>query len=176
MRHRLISLAATVALCLSGGGAAGRLSLVEAGIVCPEVREAVSSRPAPDTEAGRIDTIEGEISFDLSDRTVPLIRHVSFGFRIALDEAGDDADVTIVVEHPPFGERSVSRESWVQPMAAGATAVNLFTFDFPYEMVPGPWTFAAEIDGERLVEVPFDVGTPGASERLDAVCLSMLSV
>ena len=175
MRHRLIPLAAA-ALCLSAGGASARLSLVESGIVCPALRETIESRPAPDTEAGRVDTIEGAIEFDLADRDVPLVQHVSFGFRIALDDAGPDADVTIVVEHPPFGERAVSRESWVQSMVAGGVALNLFTFDQPYEMVPGPWTFAAELDGERLVEVPFTVGAPGAAERVDAVCLSVLNV
>ena len=42
-------------------------------------------------------------------------------------------------------------------------------------MVAGRWTFAVEVDGARLVEVPFEVGVPGAEARVDSVCLSALS-
>ena len=173
MRARLIPLILTV---LAAAPAAAQVRLVEAGIVCPEIRERAERRPAPDTEAGHVDTLAGEVEFDLPDRAVPLIRHLSFGFRVALDADRPETPLTVVVEHPPFGERQVSRESWVQWVGPGETTMNLFTFDESYEMVAGPWTFAIELDGERLVEVAFEAGVPGAAERVDAVCLSMLSV
>ena len=173
MRHRLIPL---VLACALPWGAQAKVRLIEAGIVCPEVREAAETRPAPNTEMGHIDIIEDEIVFDLPDRQVPLIPHLSFGLRVALKDGVPATDITVVVEHPAFGSRKVSRESWSQSVDPGATTVNLFSFDFPYEMVAGTWTFAVEIDGTRHVEVPFEVGAPGAMEKVDAVCLSTLSV
>lgn len=171
MRDRLIPLAA--ALALAGPPASAALSLVEAGIVCPELRETVERRPAPGTESGFVDIIEDPIEFDLLTRDVPLIQRLGFGLRVRSDYA-EETPVTVVVEHPPFGERAVSVERWDSSVAAGSGALNIFTFDERYEMVPGAWTFAVEVDGTREVEVTFNVGTD--PEPVDDACLEMLSV
>ena len=174
MCHRLIpaTLAALAALAIAGAASAD-VSLVEAGIVCPEIRDAVERQEAPDTETGFIDIIDEAIVFDSPTRDVPLIPHLSMGLRVASDS--DEVLVAdIVVEHPPFGAAEVSRESWETVIEPGGTTIGLFSFDFPYEMVAGPWVFAVEVDGERFVEVSFNVGVDPAA--VDAVCVGMMSV
>ena len=161
-------------LACAAPAAQAKVRLVEAGIVCPEVREG-ERRPEPDTESGFIETIEEEVVFDLPDRRVPLMRDLSFGFRVALKDGEPATALTIVVEHPPFGARSVSRESWTHLVEPGGTSTNIFSFDERYEMVEGRWRFAVELEGERVVDVPFDVGAPGAAERVNAVCLTALN-
>ena len=171
MRHRLSGV--LVALTLAGSPAGAALSLVEAGVVCPELRDTVERRAAPGTELGFVDIIADPVEFDVLTRDVPLIQRLGFGLRVRSSYA-DEMPITIVVEHPPFGERAVSTERWESSVAPGGGALNLFTFDERYEMVPGRWTFAVEAEGMRQVEVAFTVGTdPGP---VDAACLDMLSV
>ncbi|KIT18002.1 DUF3859 domain-containing protein [Jannaschia aquimarina] len=173
MRHRLIL--ATLLACAASLPAQAKVRLVEAGIVCPNDRESAGYRDAPDTEAGRIDLIAEQIEFDLYDRTVPAMEHLSFGFRVQLKADQPETEVTIVVEHPPFGERQVALEQWTQTLVGGESSLNLFTFDYPYEMVPGRWTFSIEIAGQRQVEVPFVVGDRFANANVDQTCLGNLS-
>lgn len=155
--------------------AMAKVRLVEAGIICPEIRDGDGRREAPETETGFIDIIDQDLVFDLPDRHVPLIQHLSFGFRVALKPGEPNTRITIVVDHPPTGDAGITRESWSQWIAGGERSMNLFTFDYAYEMVPGPWTFAIEVAGQRQVEVPFVVGPPGFNPKVDQVCLGALN-
>ena len=172
MRDRVIALAAAALVASAGASQAG-LSLVEAGVVCPEIREATEQMAAPDTVSGFVDLIDEEVTFDVETRGVPLIRHLSFGMRVASD-APEVTDITVVIEHPPFGADATTRESWETTVPANGQALHLFSFDYEYEMVAGAWTFAVELDGERVVEVPFTIGVD--PEPVDGVCVGMMSV
>ncbi|UWQ21270.1 DUF3859 domain-containing protein [Jannaschia sp. W003] len=174
MRPRLIPLL-LLACALPFGAAQARVRLVEAGIVCPALREASGQRPAPDTQTGTVDILSAGVEFDLPDRVVPAMQHLGFGLRVEVEAGEPETELLIVVEHPPTGPEGVTRESWTQVAAGGERSLNLFTFDYPYEMVPGPWTFSIEVEGERVVEVPFTVGDRFANARVDAACLEMLN-
>ncbi|WP_308915587.1 DUF3859 domain-containing protein [Jannaschia sp. LMIT008] len=175
MRDRLTPVLTLAALLCGAVPAGAGIVLVDAGVVCPAIRETVDRVPAPDTEAGHVDLIGGDLTFDLQTGAVPLMRHLSFGLRVR-NEGDAPVEAVVVVVHPPFGARRVARESWAHDVPAGDTALNLFTFDHPYEMVPGRWTFSFEVGGETALTVPFDVGAPGAEAAVDAVCLGALAV
>ncbi|CTQ31943.1 DUF3859 domain-containing protein [Jannaschia rubra] len=161
-------------LLLSPVPAAAQVRLVGAGIVCP--RESRGELvPAPGTEAGHIRRIEEGLIFDLPDRIVPTMDDLSFGFRTALKPGTPTQTVTVVVTHPPMGPRGVEREEWTDVIEPGTQSLNLFTFEEDYEKVPGPWTFAIELDGVPLVEVPFEVTEADGRGRIEQVCFQFLS-
>ncbi|MEM7709572.1 MAG: DUF3859 domain-containing protein [Pseudomonadota bacterium] len=161
-------------LVLAAAPAAAKVRLVEAGIVCP--REVTGDVvPAPGTEAGVIRQLDRETTFDLDAREVPTIDLLSFGFRTVLDVNGPAQEVTVVVSHPPMGDRAVTRQEWTDVVEPGATSLNLFTFEEEYEKVPGPWSFAIEIEGTPVVSVPFTVRPVGARGPVEDVCFQFMS-
>lgn len=172
MRHRLT--ATLLALIFCAAPAVAQVRLVEAGIVCPRVTTG-ELLPAPGTETGTIRRIDQETVFDLPDRRVPMMTDLSFGFRTELQEGEEAREVQIVVTHPPMGPRGVVRQEWADTIYPGDTNLNLFTFEFPYEKVPGRWTFAVELDGAAIVSVPFEVGVETARGPVEAACFRFMS-
>ncbi|MEM7641414.1 MAG: DUF3859 domain-containing protein [Pseudomonadota bacterium] len=172
MRHRLKSLV-ILTLC-AAAPAAAQVRLVEAGIVCPR-EPSGETLPAPGTEAGVIRQIDRDIGFDINARQVPALDFLSFGFRTTVKDGVDAQDVTIVVTHPPMGERAVTRQEWADILWPGDTNLNLFTFEEDYEKVLGPWAFSIEIDGEPVVTVPFTVVPAEASGPVQDVCFQFMS-
>ncbi|PWJ20974.1 DUF3859 domain-containing protein [Jannaschia seohaensis] len=154
--------------------AAAQVQLLEAGIVCPRTTKGELIE-APDTEVGAIRLIEGGVVFDLNARTVPTMSNLSFGFRIGLKESAPAQDVTIVVTHPPMGDRGVTRQSWGKSLLPGEAGLSIFTFEYDYEKVPGPWTFGVEIEGETAIEVPFQVTEEGGRGPVEAACFRFMS-
>ncbi|TFL17474.1 DUF3859 domain-containing protein [Jannaschia formosa] len=161
-------------LALIATQAPAQVQLLEAGIVCPRIvtGELVE---APDTEVGAIRQIESGIVFDLNARTVPTMSNLSFGIRVGLKPGTPAQDVRVTVTHPPMGERQVTRQSWATDLIPGEDNINVFTFEFDYEKVPGPWTFGVEIDGAPVVEVPFDVTAEGGRGPVEAACFRFMS-
>ncbi|MEM8850019.1 MAG: DUF3859 domain-containing protein [Pseudomonadota bacterium] len=172
MRHRLIGLA--ILFICAAAPAAAQVRLIEAGIVCPR-EPSGETVPAPGTEAGVIRQIARETVFDINDRQVPTLPLLSFGFRTAVKDGAGPQDVTVVVTHPPMGERAVTRQEWDDVMWPGDTNLNLFTFEEEYEKVVGPWAFSIEIDGEPVVTVPFMVVPQGTSGPVQDVCFQFMS-
>lgn len=176
MRDRLTL--PTLCLALLGGAfataASAQVRLVEAGIICPRI-SAGELVEAPGTEAGVIRRIEEGLGFDLPARTVPTMDNLSFGFRTALKDGASAQNVTIVVIHPPMGERGVMREEWPDTIWPGDTNMNLFTFEHDYEKVTGPWSFSIEIDGAPVVQVAFEVTDDGGRGPVEAACFQFMS-
>ena len=164
---------ALILLCLASPVAA-QVHLVEAGIICPRESDGLLVE-APGTESGVIRRIEAGLAFDLPDRTVPTLDQLSFGFRSALDAGEPETEVTIVVTHPPMGDRGVEREEWTDVLSPGAANLNLFTFEEDYEKVVGPWTFAVEIDGATVLSVPFEVAQGENVAAVEQACFQFLS-
>lgn len=166
---------ALLLLSVLAAPAGAQVRLVEAGVVCPDRREG-EERPAPGTEAGFITTITEPVAFDLPERTVPSMRDLSFGIRVALKDGAGAMPIRVVTTHPPMGERGVTRQVYDSDLVPGEESLRIYTFDQDYEMVRGTWTFAIEApDGSTLLEVPFSVGDRFANARVDAACLGNLS-
>ncbi|WP_179381544.1 DUF3859 domain-containing protein [Jannaschia marina] len=169
---RLFPLLFLALLCAAP--AAAQVRLVEAGIICPRPTDG-ELIDAPGTESGFIRRIEQGLAFDLPDRTVPTLDQLSFGFRTALKPGTPEMDVTVVVTHPPMGERGIEREEWTDTLTPGTTNLNLFTFEYDYEKVLGPWTFSIEVAGEPVVTVPFEVTETENQGRVEQACFQFLS-
>jgi hypothetical protein len=166
-------LACAALLCAFAAPAGAQLRLIEAGIVCPAERDGEMA-PAPLTELGEIRLIDQDISFDLPDRAVPAIEDLSFGLRVGLPPGAAPVAGMVRVTHPPMGLRGVTEQMWPLTVEPGGDALNLFTFDLPYEFVLGPWRFAVVVEGEEVVSAEFRVGPEGINPRVDAVCLGNL--
>lgn len=154
--------------------AMAQVRLVDAGIVCPRPSDG-SLVEAPGTEAGFIRQIDAGLLFDLPDRTVPAMDQIGFGFRTELEPGVPETDVTVVVTHPPMGDRGIEREAWEDTLVPGTTNMNLFTFEFDYEKVLGPWTFSIEMAGRTVVTVPFVVTATENQGRVERTCFQFLS-
>ena len=142
--------------------------IIDHGIICQVTPE--GAREAPDTMMGAINLIEQTRDMDVTTRLVPAKAGISFGVKFTLRPGAGDRDVTILVTHPPMGPEGVTTESWISPLSEGRASLNLFTFEFPYEMVPGPWVMAIEADGERLMEQHFEVVSELAAPAALSVC------
>ena len=154
--------------------ATAQVRLVDAGIICP--RESTGELvEAPGTEAGYIRLIQQGQTFDLPDRIVPAMDNLSFGFRTALKPGMPMQDVTVVVTHPPMGDRGVEREEWSDVIEPGSESLNPFTFEMDYEKVPGAWEFSIEVDGTPVVRVPFTVTESEGRGRVEQACFQFLS-
>lgn len=179
MRHRLTVSArhsgvAILLVLICAAPVAAQVRLVDAGIICPR-KSTGELVAAPGTEAGHIRRIIEGLTFDLPDRIVPTMDSLSFGFRTSLKPGTPTQDVTVVVTHPPMGERGVEREEWTDVIEPGSESLNLFTFELDYEKVPGPWEFSIEIDGIPQVSVPFTVTETGGQGRVEQACFQFLS-
>lgn len=162
------------ALGQTGNFVSPRIVLEEYGVFCPD--DPTGRVPAPDTERGFIDLIDGDPRVDFHTDVVPGELGMGFGmrFRLADDRLGIPGRV--VITHPPFGTPPVSRESY--PITLGGPGSNMTQFDFDdrYEIVHGRWTMEIEVGGEILLRQNFTVvpeGTTPVSSRLcDAPALT----
>jgi Domain of unknown function (DUF3859) len=93
---------------------------------------------------------------------------VSFGIEYGLlgRPEGAAVPVTIVVMLPKEGLKNPARaertyrEQWLpEPQWIGAATIIGYTFDFPWEVVPGLWTFEIWSEGQKLAEQAFCVVT-----------------
>ncbi|MBN9889606.1 DUF3859 domain-containing protein [Salipiger abyssi] len=144
------------------------LVLLDHGVICQVTTQ--GARPAPDTLMGEINLIDQSREMDVTTRVVPAKAGISFGIKFTLRPGAGARDMNVIVTHPPMGPEGITRESWTAPIAEGSSSLNLFTFEFPYEMVPGEWVMALEADGERLLEQRFEVVSELAAPAVLSVC------
>ena len=119
--------------------AASPVVLLDHGVVCDVTVE--GRQEAPLTESGQINLIDQDRGIDVTTTEVPARLGLSFGIRMTLAPGTAVEDTRIVVSHPPLGAAGVTVQSWAVALNAGAPAINLFTFEHPYELVQGPWRF-----------------------------------
>ncbi|WP_179381545.1 DUF3859 domain-containing protein [Jannaschia marina] len=163
MRHRLKPLLIPLVLALSFGAGAARaeITLLRAGIVCPDGRDG-PMRDAPDTLIGGVREVDG-LAIDLDTRDVPMIPGLGLGLQTRWEGPGG-ATLRMVTLHPPMGENGVTEQSYTRDFAPGETSTRAYTFEFAYEMVPGPWTLQIADATGTLISVDFTVSdTPNAA-------------
>ncbi|MCR8547981.1 DUF3859 domain-containing protein [Salipiger sp. P9] len=142
--------------------------LIDHGVICQVTAQ--GARPAPDTLLGEINLIEQTRDMDVTTRVVPAKAGISFGIKFTLRPGTGERDMRVIVTHPPMGPEGITRESWTAAVSEGRSSLNLFTFEFPYEMVPGEWVMALEAEGERLMEQRFEVVPELAAPGVLSVC------
>lgn len=142
--------------------------IIDHGVICQVTPD--GSREAPDTMVGAINLIEQSRDMDVTTRVVPAKTGISFGVKFTLRPGAGDRSVAVIVSHPPMGPDGVTTETWIAPLSEGRASLNLFTFEFPYELVPGPWTMALEGEEGRLMEQHFEVVSELAAPAVLSVC------
>lgn len=143
-------------------------SRIEAGVICDITLD--SQRPAPGTVSGVLNVVEQGRQIDVASTLVPAEIGLSFGIRAQLAEDAPGGTYTVIVTHPPMGDNGQTIETWEGTLAPGDPALNLFTFELPYELVEGDWRFQMALDGEIALQRDFTVLPKGSVPAVQQTC------
>ncbi|WP_163847292.1 DUF3859 domain-containing protein [Pseudooceanicola aestuarii] len=155
------------ALAQSADFIAPRLELSEAGIFCPI--PSAGTAPAPGTESGVINLIDGDHRVALHDHRVPAHIGLSFGIRIRLAPGAPPGPYSVVLTHPPVGPRAVTREVWNAEIGTDY-GVRLFEFEFDRELRPGAWVFEITDGTTTYLRQSFEVVPPRQAPAAIDLC------
>jgi len=127
------------------------------GIYCAV--ETDSQQEAKDTISGVINILSETPVFIRKGTIVPA--QIGVGFGIHVDIPDDlSGPVTMATVHPPMGPDGITRETWQTTFTPGQINYSGFTFEFDYELLPGPWQISASIDDRLIYSVDFTVVNP----------------
>jgi hypothetical protein len=154
----------------AASAAGGTVELLDFGVICDI--ELQGEREAPFTESGKLNLIAQDRRIDLTTVAVPAEMGLSFGIRTTLTDTQDSTELEVVVTHPPMGQSGVEWQSWRANLIPGETSLNLFTFEYDYELVQGRWTFRLFDDDEVLLEQAFDIMPAGSVPAVQQRCFS----
>lgn len=142
--------------------------LLDHGAVCDVA--ITGQQDAPLTESGQLNLIDQDRTIDVTTQAIPARRGLSFGIRVTMKEGAALADTRIVVQHPPLGAARVTTQSWPVLLHAKDASLNLYTFEYDYEMVQGRWTFQVlSAQGVALTQ-DFEVVGPFAVQDVQDAC------
>ena len=127
------------------------------GVFC--ALEPADERPAEGTVSGVIGLLDETPVFARPGPVVPA--RVGIGFGVHVQVAPQFAGpATIETSHPPMGPNGVTSQIWEVEFSADRVSYNGFSFDFEYELLPGPWSFTATANGRLIYKVDFTVVDP----------------
>lgn len=97
---------------------------------------------------------------------IPLKQGITFGVSISVQGSGNEREWTLrkITRFPapgltnPQTGRTRSYSETLVSFYAGQMPLGLFTFDHPWEMVPGTWAIEYWLGEEKLTEKRFTVG------------------
>ena len=144
------------------------LSDVDYGIICP-VGE-VERVPADGTVLGYITERQASQSIELTTQTIPLLKGIGFGIRTTNISDTLLGSVQVTVSHPPFPGHGSTADTWFDTFTPDSVNFNFFTFEFPFEMQTGTWTFTAHRFDVPLYSVSFNVVDPKTVPNLTSLC------
>ena len=127
------------------------------GIFC--ALETVEQREAKDTISGVVNLLAEAPVFLRKTAVVPAKIGIGFGIHVDIAEPLN-GPVIMQTVHPPMGENGVTTERWTTEITPGRLNYNGFTFEYDYELLPGPWTITAFANGRELYKVDFTVVDP----------------
>lgn len=165
---RLLPLTYVLALTgLATPSFANELS-VEYGLICQVTAQ--GERNAPDTELGHINLINQDRRFDITTTQIPAQLGLSFGIRALFDGTTVPDKIDISVTHPPMGQAGVTEQRWDAVISPDSPTLNVFSFEFPYEMVPGFWEFRLMHNGTELAHQRFEVLEASTTAEVERMC------
>jgi hypothetical protein len=144
-----------------------RIEVLEFGIY--QRGPVVSEEPPTATNFGR-GTSQWE-KHVTTTRRVPARIGTSFGFRYRIvgNPPGEVVSLTHVTVLPPEGVKSPpGRQPFTRTINSsyaylGESGLEMFTFDYPWEMVAGIWTFQFWSGGKKIAEQSFEIYVPPLS-------------
>lgn len=141
---------------------------VDYGIICPAGD--AEHVPADGTTLGYITERQAAQQIKLTTQTIPLLKGIGFGVR-STNISGDNlGPVQITVTHPMFPGHGSTQDVWIDTFETDSVNFNFFTFEFPFEMQTGTWTFQASRFDQPLYAVTFQVVDPKVAPQLAAIC------
>jgi hypothetical protein len=141
---------------------------VDYGIICP-IGDIVRI-PAEGTTLGYITQRQAAQQISLTTQTIPLINGIGFGVRSQNISGGRLGPIQITVTHPNFPGHNSTQDVWQDTFETDSINFNFFTFEFPFEMQTGVWTFTASRFDQPIYSVTFKVVDPKTVPQLAAVC------
>jgi hypothetical protein len=144
-------------------GAVYRVDILGAGLFSVQRTKSITD---PGVAAGR--RYEANMRLIRSTTSVTARIGVSFGmnYRLVGPRAGDSVAVRVVWRFPPQGlvnpargEPQYQSEHTITQLVGGVSA-NTYTFDEPWEMVPGVWVLELWHGDRKLAEMAYTVTLP----------------
>lgn len=143
---------------------AGEVEIVEHGLYTADVESTVREP----TGIGR--NVVTNICHIATTKTVPMKYGIHFGmrYRVVGPPKGEVVNLRKVVQFPqamkpPTAPRPVTTYEYPVSLAVGTVTYTGYSFDHPWEFVPGPWIMQIWQGNQRRAEVVFDV-VDGAAE------------
>lgn len=143
------------------------VSRFSAGVVCTPL--ITGQTAAPGTISGFTNTIEGLVEFTSTSRRVPAVIGISFGALVTA-KSFDRANVIVTLTHPPMGDAGVVVETYSTYISSTNDSPVLFSLEYDYELVTGPWRFEVSHDGALLYTADFEVVDPQTLPELANLC------
>lgn len=147
---------------------AKRVDIIDFGTFRREPEEPRTA--APDTSSGYVNVVAAETTPELLHRTGHIDGVVGSTFGLLFRAEGtsnDDSDLApihIRVLHPPTTHpqtgKVASTDEWDAPANLGIVRFTGWTFDAPWEIVPGTWTIEILQDGVVMARKEFTVAAP----------------
>jgi hypothetical protein len=164
MRILLIALALGLTLSTAEAQTAEvtRIDVVEYGLYTAQVMQ-----KSTDANGVAKNTVT-DIRHAVTTRTVPAQLGVHFGFRYTIvgTPEGAPVELTKVTIYPPEGVKKPSapeplhRTQYTLERQIGETKFTDYSFDDPWELVPGTWTMELWVGSRRLAAESFTVVRP----------------
>ena len=164
MRTILLSVIAIFALadCSSAP------NVTSAEIVEYGVFEKISSRGQIKTEGVLSGEVEKGVQTRLKEQTSTIVAALgtSFGIRVRLtgNPSGEMVNCSIRWIHPkltnPSSGQTSEQDQWQSLVPIGYPGSAGYTFDNPWELVPGKWTIQVIYESKVLAEKTFNVALP----------------
>lgn len=121
--------------------------------------------PSPKTASGAINIVSDRRLIEATDRICARLG-VYFGvtFLVKGAPAGSDIVLDLVTRFPEPGVVNAkgvrfSHNEFTSPAIIGARNVRTYSFDEPWELVPGRWIFEFHYKGRKVGETSFQVMT-----------------
>ncbi len=146
-----------------------QIASLKVGLIC-SLRSG-GSQAAPDTELGSITVIDQPPDIVWQGTLVPAVMGLAFG--VVAQATGPEPldDLRLTIQHPPFAGTGTSRQAWAMEILPGEATGNVYSFDFPHELVTGAWTFESRTpDGALVYRVTFQVVPPEAAPLQAHLC------
>jgi hypothetical protein len=138
------------------------IDVIEYGIYTADIAK-TQQGPANPSGIGHHTVVN--IRHAATTRTVPAQHGMQFGFRYRIVGAPNGAPITVtkVTIFPPPGlhkpgvAKPIQRYQYTLSRKIGETSFTDYSFDHPWELVPGTWTFELWVSGRKLASQSFQV-------------------
>ena len=136
------------------------IEIVEFGLYATRVEQKVSDADAP---VGHLNMVSGHRLLETGDEFCAKL-NLEFGvkYRVLGKAVGKPATLDMVTVFPPSGMTNAAgkrfaKSGFKQAVIIGDTSARTYSFEEPWEMVPGVWTFEFHYLGRKLGEKQFKI-------------------